>query len=1217
MSVFRFVFHEDVSKINTKASPRNRFLTRSEQFFLDPGKYLDETLFPTMKEKRCSFQYLDARRGVSHITMKESANYIKELKFAGVTDKFPKYLFCFLIYILQCIDIIGDITDEIKSITVFNFYYGKQIESNSSHNTLKALIQSRIIEIVNILLKFHKNHDASLYDAFIVLFDDIEDFIPKEVQAKIDTIKNVLIRGNIGDLTIKELYDIEYNGCSYPSVLRTNVDDSIVERLRAFLEEKKVPSLIDDDGKLRKDINIVEELLKLNVKLCDTVKEVQAVKPFNQMTMNSLNEYLNIEGKGHCFTYEYLLWKMLKNEGILQLDGIQYKHKEMASLLAKYYFYVSQNNDKYGVEETSFLDVQKKFRDLMDPSSDSHVSKDLERFKKIYDRSMGTYFDLIGLLGYILRSENLDVKALLSDNSHPISYACFRKFMEISRASPDIPLHVTGVSIMLDKPFILQRENDTTSHAIGLLFLKYYIASLHLKERYLLQLKERIDDNILKSYGFLGDSESKLEFLDECFRSPRFLIPAPPELNEYGIIYLTCIRVDTLNTMAPLNEIHHVYGYTKEAEEKLLFYISITYDTPINIMRAIECTQNRQITLIKPHDNEAIHEAYLRYYETRMDLKEGLELLNIVETFQRDRIPTFNTLAGHMQHMVHCSSDKPCIFSQKEKLLDQSLRLTDDEIPNRFLSVIRFPEGGDEEYKHMYANHERFYKPEDYSESDAEIRHYANSLSYIAKLKYKLTSRTTYAIPIPELPQHDISRPVEYSRLLAKIYYPRDNIIYDTVQSYFSAFESYFNAVLNTKMIINDSMFANFKFTKPDNNKIPIVRYKRMSNKQLLYDEYCVSMDESLKKEAMFVIKDIFKIFDTINLMNACGKIKVLISYYRTHEYVRKFFGKDIQDIVTRLRTFLMFIIHVCTVVVSQNPPYMRNMFKLPQWIINAHLVHLNNSDLNTLNIEELDNAHNNILIFMIRMFTHNMLFEFDFPFISEDIYKYKVIQNRDPDLEPASRLNYMSRKNSIRELLTDLIPYYETAKDIEETVVIKELTRVELLFKHGAYMRLFGGIDYILSFIYRTCNHDKIKNILESTNRTNYGINFNALMNIYYSIGVRDYGLDFDGVIEYIQDVEIYGDNLMKSIESLNDEWAQVMRQSITDSIVKQLKVMYTENKLNLGLYDYATVEAIKDEFKEFNSVIEYHKTHFSGGSRKPKNKKLKKKVLKGKPHK
>jgi hypothetical protein len=701
-----------------------------------------------------------------------------------------------------------------------------------------------------------------------------------------------------------------------------NLEDT-KNKLIEYIKTLKIPITIHESGEFKYGANVPfnENLLSTfeTLKCTEVREDVLTGIEFKELTINELHTFINYQNRGYCYTYDYIALKMINERSKPKLD-IEIPHDILANLLTKYYAYAASTDSlddflraydemrsnytgnilgnlteitKTDIETlrkpqnqpqnqpqnpppvpSKFTEIYNVFKYILDPS-ESGLAKAVEEadITQLCKSSIGTIFDLIGLFGYTLVSDDITVgendgsKFSIAKNCSLILLDLFEKLGELKDKLTAIKFkykNLSGNMVDTSIGIILGKMQNTCIHGVGNEAMRYFFLALKVKNRYINSLKEKISKAVLtelKDYGYPGtletqaDQEAAKQFLNDTFIDPPFIKNVPRELTNIGFAYVTCIRQDRIHNFNPLACKYSVMGYTIDGDFSYLCDISSTTtyvkdQNPKSALDFLNKSGNFTITThsqCRDYNKGEIMTSFLQTHRNYLR-----EMIKISYVFQKNRVPLFKVYKEYVLNICTVMSNKQAAQDQtRAKFLTKLYKKTqydvinmeDTGFPVKYLTGIVIEDNP--EYRgHLYGNTTLIDGKINANANSANAnaiqnnpKYYVTTLDNIANLKYvpNPDDNNKAIIKLPETGQ-DITRPFHYAKLLASMLYPdmyfqectirissNYKVFSEHVQRKWSLFESYYHNVNGQSSQFRQIMFSAFdfiyKYKEPEETK--------------------------------------------------------------------------------------------------------------------------------------------------------------------------------------------------------------------------------------------------------------------------------------------------------------------------------------------------------------------------------------------------------------
>jgi hypothetical protein len=855
--------------------------------------------------------------GKKAVTLKNTdiVDYTNRIQYFIRDVKFKKHIICFTIFLFSAIKLAAAQVPP-ESDNLYEYIKNFQTEFDP---TIRQFAQ----KIIDYIGKFASNNNANLKYEFCEYIKNTvkPDKIPEDITKKLEELVELINTGKFNEIKINDLFRLKSTetGQKYKGLLdhlnKTPPQDPpnlavIKTKLEEYIKSLKIPSYIDDQGTVKpipQGATYDQILAPFETIKCTEVREdILTGIEFAELTINELHTFINYQNKGYCYTYDYIALKMINERSKPKLD-IEIPHVALADLLAKYYAYAASTdslddflraydemrsnytdtnikNKLVEIKKTDietfrktpnpppnppnppqvppkFTEIYNVFIYILDPS-ESGFAKAIEQadITQLCKTSIGTIFDLIGLFGYTLLSDDITVgdnadgsKFSIAKNCSLILLDLFDKLetLELKETLLKISFKYTNMSGIQETSIgiVLGKMQNTCIHGVGNEAMRYFFLALKVKNRYINSLKEKIltkDSATLKElqdYGYSegstletqADQEAAKQFLNDTFIDPPFIKNVPRELMNTQFAYVTCIRQDKMHNYNPLACRYSVVGYTIDGDFSYLCEISstMTYVKDQNPNSALDFLNKSGNFTIGTHSmcrDYAKGEMFTNFLQTHRNYLR--EMIKISYVFQKNRVPLFKVYKEYVLNICTVMSNKQAqtlltnLYNKKQY---DVINMEDTGFPVKYLTGIVIENTSDNS-AHLYGNSKLTNTAKKTNTDVTEAKYYVTTLDNIANLKYVPDDDKKAIIKLPETGQ-DITRPFNYAKLLASMLYPdmyfqectirissNYKVFSEHVQRKWSLFESYYHNVNGQSSQFRQLMFSSLTFKYKTSN---------------------------------------------------------------------------------------------------------------------------------------------------------------------------------------------------------------------------------------------------------------------------------------------------------------------------------------------------------------------------------------------------------------
>ena len=862
------------------------------------------------------------------LSNKDIVKYTNKFQYLSKV-KFKKHIICFTIFLFSALMVK---IDDQASKNLYDY-----MTENSAYENYIFSFMTKIRDYLEKYQSGAHSPISIKYEFCEFIKNTISsDKIPDDIATKLEELVELIKADKFYEIKISDLFKLKSTetGQEYKGLLdhlKTEVKKEaqapeekpftkINEKLFEYIKNLRIPSCINDEGKSTLYKSVYDQFLSLfeTIKCTNVKEDLFTLIEFTDFTLDQLNTFINYRSTGYCYTYDYIALKMINERSNPKLD-IEIPFQTLAGVLAKYYVY-SANNESlegflraYDEMRNNYIDKDnnlifgklielnketiKTLRDKLSADEFKEIPDEFKNFTGVFEfilnpgenglskkienkaieelckKSIGTIFDLIGLFGYTLFSDDISVfdnddgsKFSISKNCSLILLDLFEK-LEIN--IKDIKFsykNLSGANTETSIGIILEKMHNTCIHGVGNEAMRYFFLALKVKKRYIDQLKAKISPQVelteeqkqieltpdqiealeeLKLYGYQGTLETEeeqataKEFVNDTFRDPPFIIKVLKQIQNTDFAYLTCIRQDKIHNFNPLACIYNVIGYTIDGDVSYLCLISSarTYVKDLNPNSALDFLNKSENFTVITHNmckNRATGDIFTNFLKSHTNYLR--RLISISYAFQKNRVPLFKVYKEYTLNICTIMSNK--IKAQtRDKFLTKLYKKTQYDVinmeetgfPVKYLTGIVIE---DNNYRgHLYGN--TTLTDEKINANTAKTnaqsiqnnsKYYVTTLDNIANLRYVPDDKEKAIIKLPETGQ-DITRPFHYAKLLASMLYPdmyfqectvKISSKYKTysehVQRKWSLFESYYHNVNGQSSQFRQLMFSSLSF---------------------------------------------------------------------------------------------------------------------------------------------------------------------------------------------------------------------------------------------------------------------------------------------------------------------------------------------------------------------------------------------------------------------
>lgn len=849
---------------------------------------INSAIFPEIGNTYCSFYEphsssrptINGKKAVL-LNNPEIVKYTNQIQYFIRDVKFKKHIICFTIFLFSAIKLKQE--PPADNIEDSLYVYIKNFEKNQQ-NPFDLTIRTFAQKIIGYLAQFVSNNNANLKYEFCEYIKNTvkPDKIPEDITKKLEELVKLINDNKFNEIKINDLFRLkstetgqEYKGLlDHLNKTQTPPQDTpdlseTKKKLENYIKSLNIPIITTQAGELH--LQAILEYDEKNLSTFETLKctevreDILTGIEFAELTINELHTFINYRDKGYCYTYDYIALKMINERSKPKLD-IEIPYEALADLLAKYYAYAAstdslddflraydemRNNYKDAITDKLvlinktdietlrtpnqpnpqevpelFTKIYNVFKYILNPDDGLAKAIEQEDITKLCKSSIGTIFDLIGLFGYTLFSDDITVgdnadasKFSIAKNCSLILLDLFEKLNDLGLKEKLLEIRFKYTNMSGEQTTsigtVLGKMQNTCIHGVGNEAMRYFFLALKVKNRYINSLKENISKaevavlTELKDYGYSkestletqADQKAAIEFLNDTFRDPPFIKTTPREITNTQFAYLTCIRQDKMHNYNPLACRYNVIGYTIDGEFSYLCEISstMTYVKDQNPNSALDFLNKSGNFTIGTHSqckDYAKGEIFTNFLQTHRNYLR--EMIKISYVFQKNRVPLFKVYKEYVLNICTVMSNKIKAKAQDQaqdqtrakfltKLYNKTqydvINMEDTGYPVKYLTGIVIEDTEPKYRGHLYGNTTL---TDDKINANAansananangiknNPKYYVTTLDNIANLKYvpDENQEKKAIIKLPETGQ-DITRPFHYAKLLASMLYP-------------------------------------------------------------------------------------------------------------------------------------------------------------------------------------------------------------------------------------------------------------------------------------------------------------------------------------------------------------------------------------------------------------------------------------------------------------
>lgn len=749
----------------------------------------------------------------------------------------------------------------------------------------------------------------------------------------------------LNEQTLKGFFQYEspeLPGMVLPSAYHKLFDEDSSElrkNMMEYLNEVHSMETTEDNLQMKMDM--------INPYKCTTVKvddEPPLGVPFVDYTFENAGSFRHFR-EGYCYTATYLASMIVGNRGKLDLKGLVITtelQSEIVSFLASYFVGPGRSEqrdilayiDGYVPYEKEILQkaidaVQSGPKDTtkqkVTDNKSTFVKEELvvlfdalvNHFGRLIEMnsvyiimkySANTIFEMLGLIGYIMLSDDVTVGSDANDRKFHISQYCTGVLLDVFDKCQKIPI-VGGESLydeLMKVSFhneslksLLNDLSSTCIHGMGRRFMAFYLnaykASRSFIEDVIACRNKNKDSDInalspedaamylLAPWKVMDEDNNEYEYDDDAyveqvqkmFALLPMLIELPPTVvRDTGYRYLTCVKYEfTPATQGykkhPLNQYAVVGGF----KDNGLFHWIMNLDGSRSFLLNEELTsaaymnlhaQNIEISQKFNVDSSIysiIHKAVVQN-----DLLKHLQ--HIPYQFQKDRKAMFTVFANFTLHM--------CRFMTHRVTQDQGWKEHYENIWKKF---------GYDEYlyepifpKYIAASTENGTLWNDALSIDAPNQtsildnpKFVGSLESFLSLSYKLDDNKQ--IVVSNVRGGDLTKAYQYSKLVGRILTPSKPLTngIEGQEERFSILERYMTLIYGQSSELRQSIFRSITFSFKDHT----IRLSDPNNAEGIIRK----LEEESPEDAAKLLH-LWKILQTIDVVNAPKKVMDLVTAY-------------------------------------------------------------------------------------------------------------------------------------------------------------------------------------------------------------------------------------------------------------------------------------------------------------------------------------------------
>lgn len=882
----------------------------------------------------CSFLKNDRKKYRNYEPTKVDNEILKLLK--SVSDrKLLKPELCTLVFLLQNL--------KYNNTNLYNYVFNPLNKQNFS--SIKIFLYDLYYEMFynNNLLGFMRRRNL------------IEIVIDQETENKITKLKNNILNKKFEDIYIKDIFyiknNLDHNIPTIFSLLSKNELDTeetqIINNIYDYLVELNyfVPN---NDFNIKK-VNLKNFLKDLNTNECTIVLEDDNVlgEKFINYTFDKILSYKIFNG--YCFNAEYLFNMIIGLRGNLNLKGliltedikyeiidlcnVNYKNKnlnDLNSLLATYKPYEIELLQNNNILKNNKLTNENVLSFLKFMLFDYQSILEEKYVEDIAFSTSNTLFELIGLMGYILISDDISVFENNGNNFH-ISQYCIGEFLNFLEYSKNVTLEngqnlfelINKLTFNNDNLGTIIKDMETTCiHGIGNRFLKFYLYAYEVSQKYvekklfeaknIYQLSNTNNSSKkLNTYFPLIENTLDIEEFEESLKSIFKLLPFFMYDNQDGYYFAVNYELESNSNFSnsgvsnPNNKTTLIGLYDKNNKIMKWKYnvytnkshrIPQNYDTKDYFYKFTEIKNPELKMNITPKEllSDASYKDFGRkYFSNQYNFNKLFNLLVSPLKFQKNRKITFKVFITYVKEIINLlNTSKNNEFYKKIKNYAKDNMTA---VVPKYLTIIEQKDDSKINFYNSLKN-----TNSNNSNTKNLNTYFIGNLEELLSISYSQPENKEENVIVKSSKGNfrNIKRSYEYAKLLRNILLPEninvfipdifnrdlinankddDEFFKNLYKNDISNLEFYYLALYNSSSIIRYNIFKSTKFIFDINNNNYTINVGGLNQSLSLY-----FMKNTTEKDK--ALNELYKIISSINLVNVVSNIDKLNIFLRKYK---------------------------------------------------------------------------------------------------------------------------------------------------------------------------------------------------------------------------------------------------------------------------------------------------------------------------------------------
>lgn len=813
--------------------------------------------------------------------------------------------------------------------------------------------------------------------------------IDQDTENKIVELKKNILNKNFKEIYIKDIFYIKnaFND-NIPTIfhllLKNELDDkeiNIINNIYDYLIELDyfVPN---NDFNIRKN-NLKNFLKDLNTNQCTIVIEDDNVlgDKFIDYTFDKILSYKIFDG--YCFKAEYLLNMIIGLRGNLNLKGliltenikydiidlcnINYKNKSLVDfneLLATYKPYEIELLENNNILKNNKLTSENLLPFLKFMLFEYQSILEEKYVEDIAFSTSNTLFDLIGLMGYILISDDISVFDNDGTNFH-ISQYCIGEFLNFLEYTKTVTLEngqnlfelINKLTFNNDNLGSIIKDMETTCiHGIGNRFLKFYLYTYEVSQRYvekklieaktLYQSESNNNSKKLNSYFPLIENTLDIDEFEDSLKSIFKLLPFFMFDEKDGYYFAVNYELNNkvFNAVNNPNNRNTLIGLFNKNNKAMVWkynvYTNDTHSLPTNyemkdyFYKFTEITNADLRSNITPKqlltDNSYKYFSE-KYFSNQNNSNKLLNLLISPFKFQKNRKITFKVFVSYVKEVINLlNTTKNNNFYKNIKnyaknnmtaIVPKYLTIIEQQEDSKinFYNSLKNSNNSNNSNKlntYFIGNLEEllsisYSQPENMDEnviiksSKGNLRNIKRSYEY-AKLLGNILLHENTNVFIPDLFNKNLTTSYEENE---KLYEKNKEFFKNLYKNDLSNLEFYYQALYNSSSIIRNNIFKSINLKLDINNNEYIINVGSRNQSLSVY-----FMKNTSQKDR--ALEEIYKIISSINLVNVVTNIEklnnLLLKYEKKH--LTEINYKNIVNLIEELKLRIR-VIYIVTYI--------------------------------------------------------------------------------------------------------------------------------------------------------------------------------------------------------------------------------------------------------------------------------------------------------------